>query len=46
MSLSDMVPELCGRMTFDLNIDLEGQVQGHRKFDHLKGHRQQYGGRT
>jgi len=28
------------------SFDLEGQVQGHQKFDHLKGHRQQYGGRT
>jgi len=39
MPLSDMVPELCGRMTFDLNIDLEGPAQGHPKYDNLKGHK-------
>jgi len=39
MPLSDMVPELCGQMTFDLNIDLEGHTEGHPKYDNLKGHK-------
>ena len=39
MPIGDMVPELCGQMTFDLNIDLEGHTEGHPKYDNLKGHK-------
>ena len=39
MPLSNMVPELCGQMTFDLNIDLESHAQDHPKYDNLKGHK-------
>ena len=36
MPLSDMVPELCGQMTFDLN---KGHAQGHPKYDNPKDHK-------